>query len=165
MSPDVGWPDRTRLRRPDRATRVVALLVLSLLAGALVFIIATELFPYHSSNHDEAVYLQQAALLLDGKFWFTTAHPESVHPWFFVRDGARLYPKYSPVTAALFAPGVALGVPRLVLAAVAAANVALVGLLAREAFDGWTGVLAAAFALCTPFFLVISATFLPYAPR
>jgi len=148
-------------RRPDSRLVVLALAVL---AGVVVFTVARTLFPELSTNHDEGVYLQQAAMLLEGKLWLTTDLPIAFRPWFFVDDGSRLYPKYSPVTAALFAPGVALGVPRLVLALVAAGNVALVGLLAREAFDGWTGALAAAFVLVTPFFVIISATFLPYAP-
>ncbi|MFD1515622.1 ArnT family glycosyltransferase [Halomarina rubra] len=151
------------MNRPRPDSRLV-LASLALLAGVVVFLTARALFPELSTNHDEGVYLQQSAMLLEGKLWLTTDLPGAFRPWFFVEDGTRLYPKYAPMTALVFAPGVALGVPRLVLAVVAAGNVALVGLLAREAFEEWTGVLAAAFALATPFFALISATFLPYAP-
>lgn len=160
-----GGRHRGRLRRALGRTNVsTAIVLLSLLAGCVVFLVATELFPYHSSNHDEGVYLQQAALLLDGKLWLTTAHPEAFRPWFFVRDGLRLYPKYSPVPAAVFAPALAIGVPRLSLALVAAGNTMLVASLAREAFDVRTGVLAALLLLASPLFVLTSSVFLPYAP-
>lgn len=150
----------------DRSLRPahVWLAVLSVLAGVVVFFIATEYFPHHSSNHDEGVYLQQAALLLDGQLWFQSPVPDAVRPWFFVQDGTRLYPKYSPVPAAVFALGVLVDVPRLSLALVAAVTTALVGLVTTEAFDEHTGLLAAGLLLASPLFLVQSALFLPYAP-
>lgn len=151
------------MKRTERRFHVVVA-ALAVLAGGAVFLIGHEVFPYLSWNHDEGVYLQQAAMLLEGKLWLTTDFPEAFQPWFFIRDGSRLYPKYTPVAALMFAPGVALGVPRLVLSVIAASNVALIGLLGREAFDRSTGVLAAGFALTTPFFLLISSTFLAYAP-
>ena len=142
----------------------LSLAALALVAGVTLFLVASELFPYLSVNHDEAVYLQQAAMLLEGHLRLRTELPGVFRPWFFVRDGATLYPKYQPGVAALFAPGVAIDAPRLVLGAVAAGNVALVGLLTRAAFDRPTGLLAGGVALLTPFFLFTSATFLPYAP-
>ena len=131
-------------------------------AAAAVFLLAVELFPYGSANHDEGVYLQQAHLLLDGRLRFTTDLPDAFRWWFFVEDGSRLYPKYAPVPAAAFALGVALGVPRLSLALVAFGIVALVGLLTAEAFDRRTGLVAAGFVAATPLFLIDAATFLPY---
>ncbi|MFB6141797.1 MAG: ArnT family glycosyltransferase [Halorientalis sp.] len=147
----------------DRRARV-ALSALAVLAGVVVLWLAVDLFPHHSSNHDEGVYLQQAQLLLDGQLWLHSTVPEAVQPWFFVRDGGRLYPKYTPVPAGVFALGLAVGLPRLSLALVAVANVALVGLLAREATDARTAVLAAALFAASPLFLLDSAVFLPYAP-
>ena len=49
-----------------RRERPLAALI-AVLAGVAVFLIATEVFPYHSSNHDEGVYLQQASMLLEGQ--------------------------------------------------------------------------------------------------
>jgi hypothetical protein len=146
-------------RPADAALAVVALLV-----GVLVFVVAHELFPYHSLNHDEGVYLQQAAMLLEGKLTLTPPVPEAVRPWFFVSEDGRMYSKYTPVAALLFAPGLALGVPRVGLAVVAAASVALVGLLGREAFDDRVGVVAAALVATAPLFVFTSAVFLSYAP-
>jgi len=140
------------------------LAIVAFLAGVLVLFVAHDLFPYHSLNHDEGVYLQQAAMLLDGKFTMTPPVPEAVRPWFFVSEGGRMYPKYAPVAAGLFAPGLALGVPRVALAVVAAATVALVGLLGREAFDDQVGVVAAALVATAPLFVLTSAVFLSYAP-
>lgn len=147
----------------DRAARI-GLVVLSVLAGVTVFLIVHEVFPYLSSNHDEGVYLQQAAMLLEGNLWLTSGVAAAVRPWFFIEEVPRLYPKYTPVAALMYAPGVAVGAPRVILAVIAAGNVALVGTLATEAFDRPTGVVAAGFALATPFFLFISATFMSYAP-
>jgi len=147
-------------RRPaDAALAAVAALV-----AALVFSVAGEFFPYHSINHDEGVYLQQAAMLLEGELWLEPPVSDAVRPWFFVAEDGRLYPKYTPVTAAVFAPGLALGAPRAVLGVVAAANAALVGLLGCEAFDGRVGVVAAALVATSPLFVFASATFLSYAP-
>ncbi|WP_254538087.1 ArnT family glycosyltransferase [Halomarina litorea] len=151
-------------RRSRPSPETLALLALSLFAGVVLLTVARDLFPLLSENHDEGVYLQQAAMLLEGKLWLTTDHPGAFRPWFFVVDGGRLYPKYSPVTAALFAPGVALGVPRVGPVLVGTGIVALTGLLAREAFDPPVGVLASAMVLATPFFLLITPNYLPYAP-
>ena len=137
---------------------------LAVLAGGVVFLVATELFPYHTINHDEGVYLQQAAMLLEGQLSLFPPVPESFRPWFVVRDGARLYPKYAPVPAAMFAVGKLLGGARLSLALIAAGSVALTTVVAAEAFDRRTGLLTGAFLLASPLFLVDSSVFLPYAP-
>jgi hypothetical protein len=149
------------MRRLPRETFVLA--AVALVSATIALATSIELFPYHSLNHDEGVYLQQARLLLDGRLWFTAEVPEAVHWWFLVEDGPRLYPKYAPVPAGVFALGMALGEPRVALAAVTFLNVLLVGLLAGEAFDRWTGVVAGGSLAATPLFLVQSATFLPYA--
>jgi hypothetical protein len=141
-----------------------ALPAVALAGGLTVFVVATVLFAHHSVNHDEGVYLQQAELLLSGRLWLRSEVPAAVRPWFFVQDGQRLYPKYSPVTSALFAPGIALGVPRLILGLVAAAAVWLTGRLARAATDARTGLLAAGLVVTAPLFLLTGATFLSYWP-
>ena len=157
-----------RLTTPERLhprERLLAALVAAL-SGLAVFLVAGELFPYHSANHDEGVYLQQAAMLLDGQFHlFPGGLTEAVRPWFFVEDGGRLYPKYQPLPAGLYAVGMALfGEPRVVLAATAAGNVALVYSLGAMLFDRRVGLLAAVGFATAPMTLVTSAVFLPYAP-
>ena len=137
---------------------------LALLAGLAVFATSTRVFPYGSVNHDGAVYLQQAAMLLDGKPFLRPPVEGAFRPWFFVRDGARLYPKYAPVPAAIFALGQLAGDASLALAAVGAAVVGLAYATVAEAFDRRTGLLAAALVAASPLFLVDASTFLPYAP-
>ncbi len=137
---------------------------LALVAGILTFAIGHDLFPYLSYNHDEAVYLQQAAMLLDGKLALRPPVVEPFRPWFFVEDGARLYPKYAPVPAAMFAVGQLLGSARLALSLITAGVIGLTYATVAEAFDRRTGLLAAALLLATPLFLVQASVFLPYVP-
>ncbi|WP_411966668.1 ArnT family glycosyltransferase [Haloferax sp. YSSS75] len=151
--------------------RAVALAV-SLLVGLVVTWFAVDLFPFHSVNDDEGVYLTQAAMLLDGKlFLYPGALAEAVRPWFFVVEetasapgGVQMYSKYAPVVPALFALGLAVGLPNLVLGVVAALNAALVYTLTADVFDRRTGVIAAGLLGLSPMFLLTSATFLAYAP-
>lgn len=142
----------------------VATWSLALVGGLAVWTIATEVFPYHSLNHDEAVYLQQAAMLLEGQLHLYPPVDGAFRPWFFVEAGDRLYPKYAPVPAALFALGELVGGYRLALVGIATANLALVVGVVREVFDRPTGLLAGAFVLASPLFLLDSSVFLPYAP-
>jgi hypothetical protein len=145
----------------------------ALAGGLAVFAVAHAVFPDHSINHDEAVYLQQAAMLLDGRLFLHPPVADAFRPWFFVDAGDRLYPKYAPVPAATFAVGLALGDPRLSLALVGAAVVAGVYGVVREAFHAddpatlagrRTALLAAVLAVGSPAFLVETSVFLPYAP-
>ncbi|QCW02978.1 glycosyltransferase family 39 protein [Natrinema pallidum] len=148
-----------RKRRWQAAVALVAI------TGAVaVWLIATRTFPYHSLNHDEGVYLQQASMLLEGRLFVRPPVEDAFRPWFFVEDGDRLYPKYSPVPAAIFAIGKLAGGSRLVLPGLAAAILALVALVGREVFDRRTGLVAAVAVLCSPLFLIETAVFLPYAP-
>jgi len=161
--------DRLRARLRDsyrRRPEPFLAALLASVAGVAVFLVATSVFEFHSSNHDEAVYLQQAAMLLEGQLeLFAGDLAGAFRPWFFVADGGRLYPKYAPVPAAMYAVPMALfGEPRVTLAAVAAGNTFLVYLLASMVADRPVGLVAAALYAASPLALVTSATFLPYAP-
>jgi hypothetical protein len=147
-----------------RANRLLAPAALAFVAGVAAFALSVTVFPYHSTNHDEAVYLQQAAMLLEGKLFLHPPVEGSFRPWFFVDSPRGLYSKYAPVTAAIYALGELVGAYRYALPAVAAANVAFLYGVVREAFDHRTGLLAGVVMLCSPLFLVQSAVFLPYAP-
>ncbi|MFC5277443.1 ArnT family glycosyltransferase [Halorubrum rubrum] len=155
---------RERLARADRVTAAAALV--SLAAGVLTFAIAATVFSHHSANHDEGVYLTQAALLLGGQLEFHAgALADAFHPWFFVEDGGRLYPKYNPVPAATFAVSMGLfGEPRVTLAAIAAGNAALVYLLGSLTFGRRAGLAAAVLFAASPMAIATSSAFLPYAP-
>lgn len=152
---------------PDRVRRVhLAAFVVVCLAAVAVWTLATELFPSHSSNDDEGVYLLQAALLLEGQLTLRAGElADAFRPWFFVQDGGRLYSKYSPVIPAMYAVSMALfGEPRVTLVAVAVGNTALVYALGSMIFDRWVGVVAAAVFAAAPMTLLTSSVFLPYAP-
>jgi len=152
------------LRNLDREPVVGA--AIALLAGIAVYALSTGLFPYHSSNHDEAVYLQQAAMLLDGQLELAAGElAGAFRPWFFIEDGGRLYPKYNPVPAAMYAVSMGLfGEPRVTLAIVAATNAALVYLLASMVFDRQVGIVASGLFALSPLALITTSVFLPYAP-
>jgi len=141
-------------------------LVASLAAftAVLIYTVGEGVFPYYTSNHDEAVYLQQAAMLLEGQLRLHPPVADVFRPWFFISDGSSLYPKYTPVTAAIFAVGMALGNARLSLAVVAALCVALTYAVVAEVFDRETGVVAAVLLVLSPLFLVDGSVFLPYVP-
>ena len=155
---------RQRLARVDRVTLAAAFV--SLGAGVLTFAVAATVFSHHSANHDEGVYLTQAALLSSGQLEFHAGPiADAVRPWFFVADGGRLYPKYAPVPAAAFAVSMALfDEPRVTLAAVAAGNAALVYLVGSLTFGRRAGVAAAVLFAASPMAIAASAAFLPYAP-
>ncbi|MFC7133911.1 MULTISPECIES: glycosyltransferase family 39 protein [Salinibaculum] len=138
--------------------------LLSLVAALAVVAIAEGIFPYHTSNHDEGVYLQQAAMLLEGQLTISPPVAESFRPWFFVADGGQLYPKYTPVAAAIFAVGGLLGSYTISLGLVAGVAVALAYAIVAEVFDRRTAVVAAALVLASPLFLVDAAVFLSYVP-
>jgi hypothetical protein len=139
-------------------------LVLAALVGSVVLAVALFVFPYHSNNHDEGVYLQQAAMLLEGELRLYPPVEGAFRPWFFIDSASGLYPKYSPVPAAIFAVGLLLGEPRISLAMVAAGSTALVVAIAQQAFDRATGLVAGVLLLTAPLFVISSSVFLPYAP-
>ncbi|MFB6308605.1 MAG: ArnT family glycosyltransferase [Haloarculaceae archaeon] len=143
--------------------RTVAL-ALAVAATLLVYTLATQVFPYHTTNHDEAVYLQQAAMLLEGQLYLRPPVEGAFRPWFFVDDPAGLYPKYAPVPAAMFAVGKLLGGARLTLAAVAGGTVWLTYAVGAEVFDRHTGALAAGLLVASPLFLIDASVFLSYVP-
>jgi hypothetical protein len=137
---------------------------LAVLAAVVSLVVGTRVFPHLSLNHDEAVYLQQAAMLLEGQLFLHPPVVEAFEPWFFVEDGERIYPKYTPVAAAFFAVGKALGAYRFALAGLAAAAVALQYAFVASVFDRRVGVVAAGALLASPLFLVQSGLFLSYLP-
>jgi hypothetical protein len=150
---------RERLTRDRQAT-----LLLAVLTGVGIYLVGENVFPYLTSNHDEAVYLQQAEMLLEGQLTMTPPVPESFRPWFFVVEDGEMYSKYNPVTAGLFAVGGLLGSYRLSLAVLAALAVALTDGVVSEVLDDRAGLLAAGLLAVSPLFVVQAAVFLPYVP-
>lgn len=148
----------------SRRTRITVGLI-ALTSGIASLWVATELFPYRSLNHDEAVYLQQAAMLLEGKLYLSPPVEEAFQPWFFVDGPNGLYSKYTPPTAALWALSKFLtGSWFGLLPVVAGAGVVFTYGTVAEAFESQTGVLAALLWAASPLVVVQSGTFLSYLP-
>ncbi|MXR40336.1 hypothetical protein GRX01_03065 [Halobaculum sp. WSA2] len=141
----------------------VAAAVLALVGAAVAVVVAGDVFPYRSLNHDEGVYLQQADMLLSGQLFLRPPVEDAFRPWFFVESARGLYSKYAPVPAAVFALGKLLGGYPLALAGIAAGLVAGTVALGRELFDARVGALAGVLLIATPLFVVHSGLFLPYA--
>jgi FlaG/FlaF family flagellin (archaellin) len=141
----------------------IAILLLGAIAAVVSVVVATRLFPYHSLNHDEGVYLQQAELLRAGRLFLRPPVDGPYRPWFFVDGPQGLYSKYSPVTPAVFALGRMLGAYPIALAGISATVVAGTATVGRELFDARVGVLAGVLLLASPLFLLHSGTYLPYA--
>jgi hypothetical protein len=158
------WWTAVRRRLPIDRDRALAGLLVA--AGAVVAaVVGALVFPFHSVNHDEGVYLAQAAMLLEGQLFLDPPAAELFRPWFFVeRPDGRLYPKYAPVPAATFALGWLVGSPRLGLVGVTAGVVLLTYALAAALFDRRVGLLAATMLFVSPLFLLHAGVFLPYAP-
>jgi len=110
------------------------------------------------------VYLQQAAMVLEGQLFLQPPVDGPFRPWFFVESDRGLYSKYTPVTAAMFAVGKLLGGYRVALALIATGALAGTYHTVREAFDARTGVVASVLMVASPLFLVEASVFLSYVP-
>jgi hypothetical protein len=141
-------------------------LVLAFVAFSWAIVVSAILFPFYSNNHDEPVYILQAQTLLDGRLTLPANEffDDFFTPWFVMLQGDRAIFKYTPVHAAFLALGQLLfGSMRAMLGVVAAGNVILFYRLGRELCLGKPAVwLATIFFLCSPFFLIQSATYLSY---
>ena len=74
---------------PERRRARLAVAVLALAAAVAAFLVGHRVFPHLTTNHDEAVYLQQAAMLLDGRLFLQPPAETAFRPWFFVRSEER----------------------------------------------------------------------------
>ncbi len=151
----------------DRETSKIqyASLVIAGIAGVVTWLVSRYVFPFHSSNHDEGVYLQHAEMLLDGQLKMQTGElTDAFIPWFFIADNGAVYPKYQPVTAAIYAAGEFIYSYRLALVVVAVVNIYLVYLIASTVFDERAGIVAMLSLFLSPLYLIQSGLYLSYAP-
>jgi len=133
-------------------------------AGSLV--LHGVLFPQGSGDADEAAYVLQARMLLDGRLTLDARQVEPFfQPWLTGVHGNHVFTKYLPGWPALLALSQALfGTMAVAPAAVAACWVIGAYLLARELFDdGWTALVAAGFLALSPLFLLHTVLPLAYA--
>ena len=140
---------------------MLAVLVLTFAAPILI---SAWIFPVLSNNPDETVYLLQEKLLAQGRlFMEPDEHSEFFQPFFFKNDGDKIFPKYTPVHAAILTIGdVLAGDVRISLGVLAAANVAVIWLLGLELYSRRAGLIAAVVLASSAWLLVQSSTYLSY---
>lgn len=157
---------------PSRHHATTVLVGLLAAAAAVWAVVASVVaFPYLGIDHDEAVYLLQADSFRSGRlFPPAPSDPEvgrSMLPWLTTQRGEVYVPKYSPAWPAMLALArQATGSYHAAQAVVAAGVVVVTYLLALEVVrQRAAAVLAAAFVMLSPFFLLQSATLLAYLPN
>ncbi|OHV35384.1 hypothetical protein BCD49_05135 [Pseudofrankia sp. EUN1h] len=124
------------------------------------------LYPRGSGDADEAAYVLQARMLLDGRLTLDARVVEPFfQPWLTGVHGNHVFTKYLPGWPALLAVSQALfGTMTVAPAAVAACWVIGAYLLARELFDDvWTALVAAVLLALSPLVLLHTALPLAYA--
>jgi hypothetical protein len=156
--------------KPVRRRRQVALKygVLAILA-ALAFVSAIAVnrtvFPLFSGDDDDAVYVLQAETLRQGDLTLPAADQrEFFRPWLTgLHEDRLVFPFQHGWPAVLALSSLVFGSMRLALGLTAAGVVVMCFLLARELVASRAkALLASAFVLASPFFVVQSGTYLNY---
>jgi len=168
-------PENYRRRRPPsrwgRLGRIrigghgLAVLALALCSSTGSLLVQALLYPKGSGDADEAAYVLQARMLLDGRLTLDARVVEPFfQPWLTGVHGTHVFTKYLPGWPALLAGSQALfGTMTVAPAAVAALWVVGAYLLGRELFDARTGLVAAVLLALSPLFLLHTALPLAYA--
>ncbi|MCW2966607.1 MAG: hypothetical protein JWM71_379, partial [Solirubrobacteraceae bacterium] len=122
------------------------------------------MFPYLSPDHDEPMYLVQAALLRNLHATLPASQYEYFRPWLSGVYGGRMLLVFQPVWPAVLAiTRMTFGSFLPILALQAASVVLLMYLFAKElSGDRSVALTAAALAAASPFFWLRSGTFLAY---
>ncbi|EIV92279.1 glycosyltransferase family 39 protein, partial [Frankia sp. QA3] len=158
-----------RLRGPGRppwSRPALAVAVICACSFAASIILQATLYRHGSGDADEAAYVLQARMLLDGHLTLDAARMEPFfRPWLTGEHGGRLFTKYLPGWPALLAASQAVfGTMTLAPALVAAGWVAGTYRLARELLDdAASAVLAAGLLALSPLVVVHTALPLAYA--
>lgn len=136
---------------------MLSLLVLLCVIFSLV--IAWVVFQDSIVSSDEWSYLMQAHIFSQGRL----AVPSPMHREFFdhvhIVNNGRYYSKYPPGWPSLLAIGVWLGVPRLVNPLLGAGTLVLLYAIGKKLYTPQMALLAALFALVSPYFLFNTASY------
>jgi hypothetical protein len=150
--------------RPGPAGRRWAWLTAGLV-GVLVTVARYTLLRDTAITDDENVYDFMARVWAGGRL-FATSPPPGVRAFFenqFIINDGRWYGIYAPGHALILTLGQWLGAIRWITTFEAILTVPIAWALARRLFGARAGVLAGAFLLLSPFFVLVSATMLPHA--
>lgn len=142
-----------------------AITAIALTSACVSLAVSRLLFPHFSTNNDEAVYVEQARLLLAHRLTMPiTPDTAFFRPWMSGEVDGHLVMVFPPVLPALLAAGQAvLGTMAVVPATIAAAAVLLAGRLSYALFTDRRGaVISAALLACCPLFVIQSGLFLTY---
>ncbi|KPM53465.1 hypothetical protein ACG83_22495 [Frankia sp. R43] len=162
----VSRPARTRRTRLRLSRPAIAVTVLALLSFVGSVLLQKILFPDGSGDADEAAYVLQARMLLQGRLTLDATVVEPFfRPWLTGEHDGRVFTKYLPGWPAMLAASQALfGTMVVAPAAVAAGWVVGTFRLARELFaDVRTALMAAAGVALSPIVLLHTALPLAYA--
>jgi hypothetical protein len=162
--PESDAPERGE--QPDvsvKWSRVLVAGLASIAFGAAIALSAW-VFPLYSLNHDEPMYVYEARVIEQGHLTLPARDAQFFRPWAAGVRGDRIVLKYSPPWPAVIAASELLfGTARIALGVVAAAGVVSVFLLADEVLRRRrAAIIAAVLAACSPLFLMLSGTYLPY---
>lgn len=139
---------------------ILFICILALLCSSAVASLAFERLPH---LEDEVAYLFQAKTIALGRLTVPTPdEPESFWTPFVLDLHGQRFGKYPPGWPAVLALGVLAGTPWLVNPILAAVALYLLYRLGRSLYDARTGLLAAALALASPLFLVLSGSYLSH---
>lgn len=151
------------VRRNGNLDRAILVAKILLVFGGSLYI-ARDLLDGIPHVQDSITYLFQAQTLANGRL----VAPAPSQPEFFeqefllVKDG-RWFGKYPPGYPLLLAFGVRSGVPWLVNPLLAVLTLALLFVLGKAWYGRRVGLLAALLATVSPFFLIMSGTFMAHA--
>jgi hypothetical protein len=162
--PEPGGSERTE--HPDVSVKWSRALVagLAMIAFGAAIALSAWVFPLYSLNHDEPMYVYEARVIEQGHLTLPARDAHFFRPWAAGVRGDRIVLKYSPPWPAVIAASeLVFGTPRIALGVVAAAGVISVFLLADEVLRRRrAAIFAAVLAACSPLFVLLSGTYLPY---
>jgi hypothetical protein len=155
------------VRAPGAWSLTAKITVGALAAATFVvsLIVGTVLFPHQSVNNDEAVYVYQANVILDGHLTVAAEpHRDFFRPWMSGEHDGRMVLVFQPVFPATLALSqLVFGTMRVAPAAIAAAAVVLIALFTKEVLGKQrTAVVAAALMALSPFAFMHGGLYLEY---
>jgi hypothetical protein len=155
------WVTRLILPINGQGERFIVV-TFGLIAGLCAILIGQFIFQDFPYSGDEWSYLLQAEIFSRGSLHVDSpTHPRFFDVWAMVNNG-RFYSWAPPGWPLLLLPGIFFGVPGLINPILGALTLLVVYRLGILVYDRSTSLLALLFILCSPFFLLHSASYLAH---
>jgi hypothetical protein len=137
------------------------------IASALFVFVFTNLFSYFIFSHiphvnDEIGYLFQAKILKTGKLYFPSPCAKEFFDFSHIINDGKWYSQYPPGHPFLLLLGLLAGAPWIINPILASLSIFLFYFLGKEIYDARIGLLTAVLASISPWFLMMSSTFLSH---